>query len=106
VISDAEDNTSFNYEYISKWVVEDAAGARKEFFTADDDSFILDDQLLVLGIQAHWQQAKLMPSYTEHFGNYNRKISEAIGRSSSGKTIGGVPRGLGRRSPYYPLYRK
>jgi len=107
VISDAEDNTSFSYEYISKWVVLDDEGARKELFTVDTDTFLLDDQLLVLGIQAHWQQAKLMPSYTEHFGNYSRKLAEAIGRSNAGKTIGGRASGsgMGRRSPYYPLYR-
>jgi len=106
VISDAEDSTAFSYEYISKWVVQDAQGARKESFTADDDEFILDDQVLVLGIQAHWAQTKLMPQYQEWYANYNRKMQEAIGRSSSGKTIGGFQRGIGRRSPYYPTWQK
>jgi hypothetical protein len=108
-IHDANTDEAFNYEYISKWVVVDEQGARKELFTADSDTFLLDDQLLILGIQAHWQQAKLMPSYTEHFGNYQRKMHEAIGRDSSGSKIGGVC-GYGNwiksRSPYYPLYRK
>jgi hypothetical protein len=48
-----------------------------------------------------------MPQYTEHFGNYNRKMTEAIGRSTGGKTIGGFTRGggYGRGSPYYNLWR-
>ena len=106
VISDAEDNTSFQYEYVTKWVVQAGDGSRKELFTDDTDTFILDDQLLILGIQAHWMQTKMMPQYHEHMGNYSRKMSEAIGRSNSGRTIGGSSRGMGRRDPYYPLWRK
>lgn len=103
-IHDPVTGDGFDYEYVSKWVVETEEGARKEFFTEDADTWILDDMLLILGIQAHWQQAKRMPSYTEHFGNYNRKMSEAIGRANGGSTIGGR-RGIPYRGPYYPLYR-
>ena len=102
---DVQGGAKFSYEYISKWVVKNEQGGLKESFTDDADSFILDDQLLVLGIQAHWQQAKQMPSYAEHFGNYDRKLSEAIGRSSSARTIGGYRRpNINCRSPYTPLY--
>jgi len=105
-VHDAESHNSFQFEYVSKWPIEDAQGARKERFTEDTDTFLLDDQLFILGLQAHWQQAKLMPSYMEHFGNYMRKMAEAIGRGNAGKTIGGIgERGFGRGAPYYPLYR-
>jgi hypothetical protein len=67
----------------------------------------MDDQLLILGIQAHWMQTKLMPQYMEHMGNYNRKMTEAIGRNVGGSKIGGVCSGrFGRGAPYYPLWRK
>ena len=75
----------------------------KAFFTADSDQWLLDDQLLILGIQAHWQQAKQMPSYMEHMANYMTKMAEAVGRSNAGQTIGGAPR-LMRRDPYTKLW--
>lgn len=105
-VHDATTGEGFDFEYVSKWPILDSNDVRKEFFTEDTDTWLLDDQLLVLGIQAHWMQTKLMPQYMEHFGNYNRKMAEAIGRANAGQTIGGVTtRDLGRRSPYYPLYR-
>ncbi len=105
-VHDPATGEAIQFEYISKWPIQDAQGVRKELFTADDDTFLLDDQLLILGIQAHWQQAKLMPSYAEHFGNYMRKMAEAIGRANAGKTIGGAKSTRPNRgAPHYPLYR-
>ena len=103
-VHDPTSGESFDYEYISKWPVISAGGERKELFTEDTDEFLLDDQVLILGIQAHWQQAKLMPSYQEHFGNYMRKMQEAMARANGSTTIGGI-RPRGRFSPYYPLWR-
>ena len=105
-IRDPVAGEGFQFEYISKWVVKAADGERKEFFTEDSDTWDLDDQLLILGIQAHWMQTKLMPQYTEHFANYRSKMGEAIGRSTGSSTIGGTNNGdIGNDSPYYPLYR-
>lgn len=95
------------FQYISKWCILAEDSSRKEFFTLDTDSFLLDDQLLILGIQAHWMQTKLMPQYQEHMMNYRAKMNEAIGRSAGARTIGGS-NGIGKPyngSPYYPLYR-
>jgi len=105
-VHDANTGESFDFEYISKFPITAENSERKERFTADTDSWLLDDQTLILGIQAHWQQAKLMPSYMEHFANYNRKMAESIGRSNASRTIGGASStGIGRREPYYPLWR-
>lgn len=104
-IHDVDPGQSFEFEYISKWCIQAADGSRKEFFTLDDDEFLLDSQLLTLAIQAHWMQTKLMPQYTEHFANYMSKMNEAIGRSTGAKTIGGIGSGGINDSPYYPLYR-
>lgn len=105
-IHDIEPGQSIEFEYVSKYPILSEAGEAKEFFTADDDTWVLDDQVLILGIQAHWMQTKLMPQYMEHFGNYNKKMSEYIGRSTGSRTIGGLGRYHGRGAPYYPLYRK
>jgi hypothetical protein len=97
----------FSVEYMSNAPITSADEVPKERFTADDDEWLLDDQLLILGIQAHWQQTKLMPQYMEHMANYRAKTSEDIGRAAGGRTIGGfgIRKGM-RDDPYYPLYRR
>jgi len=105
-IQDPVAGEGFQFEYISKWAIKAEDGTRKEFFTEDSDSWDLDDQLLILGVQAHWMQTKLMPQYKEHFANYRSKTGEAIGRSAGSSTIGGLNNGdVGNDAPYYPLYR-
>lgn len=107
-IHDTQPGEEIAFEYISKWYIRSVEDVGKEFFTDDSDTFMLDDQLLILGIQAHWMQTKLMPQYMEHFANYRAKTNEAIGRSTGARTIGGFD-GIGNYyngSPYYPLYRR
>jgi len=92
---------SITFEYVTEYFVKEPAPTNilKEEFTKDTDTWLLDDQLLTLGIQAHWQQSKMMPSYQEHYKNYMNKMREAISRDAGGQTIGGASRPL-RRSPY------
>jgi len=93
-----------SFDYISKYPTLTAGSVAQEKFTADTDTWKMDDQLLTLGIQAHWQQAKGMPSYQEHMMNYRLKLNEAIGRASAAQTISDK-RGPLFGSPYYPLWR-
>lgn len=102
-VSEPFNGGEISYEYISKYPIRDFNDNPKEFFTNDQDTWVLDDQLLILGIQAHWQQAKLMPSYMDHMANYMTKLNEAISRENQGQTIGGVPK-MGRRDPYTKLW--
>ena len=97
----------FSIEYMSNAAIQDQNTIPKERFTNDNDEWLLDDQLLILGVQAHWQQTKLMPQYQENFANYRNKTAEAIGRAAGARTIGGhgIRKGM-RDSPYYPLYRR
>ncbi len=95
-----------DFEYLTNAYAKDStSGDDKQAFTLDTDTFRLDDQLLVLGIQAHWQQAKGIPTYTEHYANYMNKMREAIGRAAGGRIAGGRGYSPLDRSPYYPLYR-
>jgi hypothetical protein len=107
-IHDPEPGESFSFEYIADQVITDSAGQPKTNFTEDTDVWILDDQLFILGVQAHWAQTKLLPQYEQWYANYLAKMNEAIGRDASGQTIGGQTADgdwLSTRSPYYPLYR-
>ncbi len=103
-IEDPDDGQDIAFEYMTKYPVLNSQGIPKEFFTADSDTYLLDDQLFILGVQAHWQQAKQMPAYMEHYSNYMSKMSEAIGRDAGGSVIGGKA-GVPNRSPYYPLWQ-
>jgi hypothetical protein len=109
-VHDPQPGESFQFEYITNGVVipEDTEAVHRDRFEKDTDSWLLDDQLLVLGIQAHWAQTKLLPQANDWKANYDSKMAEAISRDSSGRTIGGPSKDyfwLDRRSPYYPLYR-
>jgi hypothetical protein len=106
-VHDISPGEEFDLEYISKWAVGADDGSVKELFNNDNDTFLLDDQLLILGIQAHWAETKLLPQAQAWRMNFNAKLNEAIGRDSGGRTIGGSPTRsrYDRNSPYYPLYR-
>jgi len=90
-----------SYEYITEYyaITPPPANELKPEFSADTDLWLLDDQLLTLGIQAHWMQTKLMPQYSEMMVNYQKKMNEAIGRDGVRNTIGGAGQ-VERRAPY------
>jgi len=46
------------FEYISDAWVRSAAGVPKSQFTADDDTCIFDDSLMILGTKMYWRQEK------------------------------------------------
>jgi hypothetical protein len=93
------------FEYVSKWGVQDDTGSVKHLFNSDTDAWLLEDNLLILGIQAHWADTKMLPQTQLWRGNYMSKLNEAIGRNTGGRTIGGVRTRGRNRSPYTPLYR-
>lgn len=51
---------SLRFEYYSKYLVRPTSGADKESFTADTDTFLLDDRLFVLGLEYVWLGLKGM----------------------------------------------
>lgn len=97
------------YEYISKYAVEDKDGLLKERFTENTDSFRLCQQTLILGVQAHWAKTKLLPQANDWYANYQAKMREAIGRSTGTRIAGGPAPGYSGRynpySPYTPLWK-
>jgi hypothetical protein len=104
-IHDPKPGESFSMEYITKYPILGSDSTPKERFTADTDTFLLDDQMFILGVQGHWGQMKLMPQAMQWYSNYMAKVNEAIGRDAGGQTIGGPVSPSGRRDPYYPLWR-
>jgi hypothetical protein len=99
----------FEFEYISKYPILDASGASKQYFTLDDDEFLLDDESLIKGIQSKWAKAKMMPQADEWKMDFLMSMNKAKARDTGGRTIGGVSNERSwwdSRRPYYPLYRR
>ena len=98
----------FEFAYESKFPVISSSGTPKQFFTQDDDTFALDDEVLIRGILSKWGQTKMMPQAQEWKQEYMQDMNAAIGRDSGGRTVGGRSSDksfIESRQPYYPLYR-
>lgn len=69
------------FEYASEGIVQDnttAVPKVKAFFTRDDDTFLLDKSLLLLGLRWRWKEEKGLP-YLESFRLYEAAVAEAAG---------------------------
>lgn len=65
-----------DYPYISNYLVLDGSPAEKAAFTADDDTFKLDERLLTLGLIWRWLSQKGY-DYTEPLATYELALSQA-----------------------------
>lgn len=78
--------------YISNLIVQASDLSTKALFTADDDSFLLDERLLKLGIIWQWKASKGYP-YAEDMANYEKQMQIAMQRDGGSKPIvSGRPR--------------
>ncbi len=86
-------------EYYSKnWVLASDLTTTKEYFTADDDTPILNDDLIELGIKWRFLRAKGF-SYDEEKNMYEDAVELAIGTAGSLRDLS-----LGRTSAGFPHY--
>ena len=97
--------SEISMEYMTKYVVRDSDGNPKEYFSADSDTIILNDNTMIKGIQGYWAEAKMMPQAQKWLNDFLKEMTKEIGIDNSGQTIGGLGQGMERRSPYYPLWR-
>ena len=72
--------------YVSNLVVAPSAGANKAAFTADDDSFRLNERLLKLGMIWQWKANKGQ-SYAEDMTNYENALEQEIGEDKGSRVI-------------------
>jgi len=83
------------YLYINKNCVTPAAGAAKAEFTADDDTFVLNERLLKLCFIAKWKQAKGF-DYAADQNDYEIALNYAMARDKGTRIIRS---GTGLRGP-------
>lgn len=74
------------FEWISKWWIQDAVGSIKERFTVDTDTFLVERELLKLGLTWRWKKAKGF-DYTEEYDEYETRLSETLGHDVTRETV-------------------
>ncbi len=80
------------YRYQHNQIIRGSNGTLKTKFTADDDSFVLDEQLLQLGMIWQWRANKGQP-YAEDMVNYETLLGRLVSRNKGSKIIAsGHPR--------------
>jgi len=68
--------------YLTKNWARSSGGISKSAFTADDDTYLLDERLLTLGLIWRWKAQKGL-EYAEDLSNYDRRLEEISGRDSA-----------------------
>lgn len=92
-------------EYYSNHLVKDDTGVTKEFFDSDTDTFVLNDRMLILGIQAFWAETKELPQADRWMARFIKRLNTEVGRTTQGETIGGHrEREVIGNSPYTRTY--
>jgi len=88
--------------YKSNQYVSPASGADKNGFTADDDTFVLNEKLLYLGLVWKWKQKKGEP-YAEDLQSYELHKTYLMGTDKGSKpTLSGRKYRLGNANRAYP----
>ena len=78
---------TWKFEYESKYAIVAVDGTTfKEFFTADTDSFLIPDNLLLMGLRWRWMREKGL-DYGELFNTYERQVKDAMGRDGGSVTL-------------------
>lgn len=91
------------FEYVSKYAILDTNGTTtKEFFTADTDTFLLPDDLHLLGLRWRWLREKGL-DYAELFETYEFQVKDAMGRDGGAPRVSmDEPRRAGKPGIYIP----
>lgn len=74
------------YMYISNLIVSPASGVNKPLFTADDDTFRLNEKLLQLRLTSRWKEAKNYPSQTD-LDLYQMELASQMEKDGGSKPI-------------------
>ena len=87
------------FPYITKNYAIDANGVIKREFTADDDTFRLDERLLTLGLISRWREQKGLDA-TLDGANYELALSQAQARDAGARIIRTASRYTGPLNTY------
>lgn len=85
-MSNPEDGQALRIEYISNYPVAGAGGTRKQRFTADDDSIVLNDDLFMLGVNWRFRRAKGM-EWQSYFADYQQMKRRELATDKNSRTL-------------------
>lgn len=92
-IPPAGETWAFEYSS-SRWILDVDGVTRREFFTADTDTVLVPEDLMLLGLRWRWKAEKGL-EYAEQMRTYEMQVQDALG-SDGGKPILAMD-GEGRR---------
>jgi len=75
-----------SFVYVDKNCINLASGGRGDVFMSDDDTFVLDERLLKLGMIWQWKSSH-GASYAEDLGTYGDALGYAMGHDSPAPII-------------------
>jgi hypothetical protein len=77
---------SWYFEYVSKnWILSASGTDYKQYFTLDNDTILLPEELVIAGLRWRWLREKGM-DYAELFNIYESQVKNALGRDG-GKPV-------------------
>lgn len=74
------------FPYVSNLIVRSSGGTLKPAFTADDDTFVLDERLLTLGLIWRYRAQKGV-DYSEDMANYEMALAQAMDRDKGARML-------------------
>jgi hypothetical protein len=77
---------SIYFEYISKYWVQSSAGTAKETFTADDDTCLIDEDIVTLGVKWRFLKAKGF-DYSEEMRTYEGALVAVFGPDGGNRVV-------------------
>lgn len=101
-------SSAWYFEYVSQnWIIN--GSTYKQYFTADDDTMLLPETLLLMGLRWAWKKEKGL-NYEQDFETYEMQVKDAIGRdggkrilAADGNNQGGPRPGIWVPSGTWPL---
>ena len=74
------------FEYVSKYWVNTSVGGFSGSWTNDDDTTVLDEDIVVNGLVWRWKAAKGL-DYAEDFASYERDIMDTMAKDATSPTL-------------------
>jgi len=68
------------FEYVTwNWILDTDGSTEKQYFTADSDTFLLPDAVLLQGLKWRWKKEKGF-EYAEDFATYENMVADILGK--------------------------
>jgi hypothetical protein len=92
------------FEYVSSaWCTDSTGATYRRNVAADSDEFLLDDEVILAGLEWRWLRKKGL-SYAEEFASYEALVSQAISRDGTRRVLNmGEPNDRVRAGTFVPI---